>query len=225
MISVIIPTKNRPDFLLQAVQSVLLQTHAEFEILVVNDGDDLIQFNHEKIRVLNNQKRGAVVARNFGVTQTRGTHIAFLDDDDMWIDRQHLERAAVRDAEFYFADGVMKFADGTSSAFAHDANVETLAHDNTILISAVVYEKVLHGKLGMFDETLPYYWDWDWYLRAARSGASFYHCDIPAVDIRVHAQNMSADQNQSARQANLNLLCSKHNLQNITLKNHVDFVK
>jgi hypothetical protein len=99
-----------------------------------------------------------------------------------------------------------------------------LARDNTILISAVCYKKSLHQSLGKFDETLPYYWDWDWYLRVARAGARLDHCAESVVDIRVHAQNMSGNSNNIARKNNLELLCAKHNLVNVVLKSHVDFV-
>jgi glycosyltransferase involved in cell wall biosynthesis len=222
--SVIIPTRNRPAFLQEAVESVLRQAFQDFEMLIVNDGAESVQFNDARIKVLDNKQRGAVPARNFGVSQSQGTHIAFLDDDDVWIDTNHLARAFEQKADFYFADGFMKYANSEAKLFAKDATKQSLAHDNTILISAVCYNKRLHAMLGMFDETLPYYWDWDWYLRVARSDAVLHHCEIPAVDIRVHAQNMSANQNFAPRLSNLELLCAKHRLQGIELKNHTDFV-
>jgi glycosyltransferase involved in cell wall biosynthesis len=222
--SVIIPTRNRPAFLQDAVASVLRQSHQNYEILVVNDGAEPINFSSSRIRVLDNKQQGAVPARNLGIANAYGTFVAFLDDDDVWIDDGHLARAHAKKAAFYFADGFMKYADGQIKNFAQDATPESLKHDNTILISAVCYRKELHTKLGLFDETLPYYWDWDWYLRVAHSGADFYHCDIPAVDIRVHAQNMSANLNFAARLSNLELLSAKHKLQGIALKNHTDFV-
>ena len=76
--SVIIPTRNRPAFLAEAVASVLAQSHTEFELLIVNDGDaDIRSFADQRVHVFNNQKRGAVPARNFGVTEAKGDYIAF----------------------------------------------------------------------------------------------------------------------------------------------------
>jgi glycosyltransferase involved in cell wall biosynthesis len=224
MFSVIIPTRNRPQFLQEALSSVLRQSYSQFEILVVNDGEEPVQFSDARIIVLDNLQQGAVLARNLGIANASGTHIAFLDDDDVWIDKEHLARALASQAEFYFADGFMAYPNGQRKSFAREANMESLAQDNTILISAVCYQKTLHDRLGNFDEALPYYWDWDWYLRVARSGATLHRQTIPAVDIRVHNQNMSADTNFAARRTNLNLLCAKHNLGEITLKNHTDFV-
>jgi glycosyltransferase involved in cell wall biosynthesis len=225
--SVIIPTRNRPEFLLEAVQSVLQQSHRDLELLIVNDGDEIsCPVEDSRLRILNNQKRGAVAARNFGVAEATGAFIAFLDDDDFWIDMDHLKKSSAalqKQSDFYFADGDMIFADGKIKAFAQHATAATLEHDNTILISAVCYSRLIHAQLGHFDEALPYYWDWDWYIRVSRGGFKFYHQKTPAVRIRVHAQNMSGG-NDHLRRANLDAMIAKHRLGAIPLKNHTDFV-
>jgi glycosyltransferase involved in cell wall biosynthesis len=224
-ISVIIPTRDRPKFLATAVESVLAQTHADFELLIVNDGSKPLQkFASSRIGILENDQRGAVLARNLGVKSARGELIAFLDDDDVWTACDHLIFAEKSGADFFFADGVMKFPTGESRSFAHDADAKSLECNNTILISAVCYKKSLHATLGNFDEQLPYYWDWDWYLRVARAGARLQRRALPVVDILVHDQNMSGASNTRARQANLNSFCAKHGLANVVLKGHVDFV-
>ena len=224
-VSVIIPTRNRPGFLTAAVESVLQQTHHDFELLVVDDGSTpLPSFSDRRVRVLENREAGAVLARNLGVASARGQYIAFLDDDDAWSSNDHLSRALDSGAEFFFADGMMKFPNGESKIFAQDADAKSLESNNTILISAVVYNRSLHNTLGLFDEQLPYYWDWDWYLRVARSGANMAHRAEPVVNIHVHAQNMSGASNADARQSNLDMLCRKHGLKNVILKGHTDFV-
>jgi glycosyltransferase involved in cell wall biosynthesis len=227
--SVIIPTRNRPQFLSEAVASVLAQSIDELEVLVVNDGDAPIELlNDPRIRVLDNQQRGAVIARNFGVAESQGAIIAFLDDDDIWIDPHHLAKAksAIENgAAFTFANGIMQFPnEAKPRLFNHSANAQSLQHDNTILISAVCYRRDLHQQLGTFDEASPYYWDWDWYLRVARAGHALQHIESAVVDIRIHPQNMSGDQNIAARRAGLDAFSAKHNLGNIPLKNHTDFV-
>ena len=225
--SVIIPTRNRETYLGDAVKSVLSQQGVSLELLIVNDGEPLtITFKDPRVRVLDNRKRTAVPARNLGVSNAAGTYIAFLDDDDFWIDPHHLEKAQAQFdqyADFYFADGEMWFFDGRVKLFALDATATSLEKDNTILISAVCYRRCIHDKLGAFDEALPYYWDWDWYLRVARGGFKLFHQSSPVVCIRVHENNMSG-QNETARRANLDALQGKHNLPPIPLKNHTDFV-
>ncbi|MDE2383292.1 MAG: glycosyltransferase [Alphaproteobacteria bacterium] len=225
--SVIIPTRNREEFLPQAVESVLAQEGVSLELLLVNDGDPLtLSFADPRVHVLDNRKRTAVPARNLGVAHATGEFIAFLDDDDFWIDLRHLAKAQAQfdqHTDFYFANGEMRFADGSVKLFDRNATASSLEKDNTILISAVCYRRKIHEQLGRFDEALPYYWDWDWYLRVARGGFSLFHQKAPAVAIRVHQANMSG-QNEAARRANLDALQAKHSLPPIPLKNHTDFV-
>ncbi|HEY5363062.1 MAG TPA: glycosyltransferase [Aestuariivirga sp.] len=225
--SVIIPTRNREHYLQEAVASVLTQQDVDLELLVVNDGEPLnISFSDKRVRILENQKRTAVPARNLGVAHAKGEFVAFLDDDDFFIDARHLAKARTefrQHTDFYFANGEMRFADGTVKLFDQNATAQSLERDNTILISAVCYRRSIHEKLGVFDESLPYYWDWDWYLRVARGGFNLHHQNDVAVAIRVHQNNMST-RNEEARRANLSALERKHCLAPIPLKNHTDFV-
>ena len=228
-ISVIIPTRGRHHFLKQAIASVLAQSHAAHEIIVVDDGEgaaDAVGHMHASIKVLDNARRGPVAARNLGVTAATGDCIAFLDDDDWWTDGNYLANASqafAAGAAFTYGDGVMAFEDGRPElAFAFHADARSLLRDNTILISAVIYRRDLHAELGDFDETLPFYWDWDWYLRVARAGHELVHIASPAVAIRVHAQNMSGESLEGQRRANLDRFAAKHRLASIPLKNHLD---
>lgn len=225
--SVIIPTRNRERYLQEAVASVLTQQDVDLELLVVNDGEPLsISFSDKRVRILENEKRTAVPARNLGVANAIGEFVAFLDDDDFFIDARHLAKAMTefrQYTDFYFANGEMRFADGAVKLFDQNATAQSLERDNTILISAVCYRRSIHDKLGVFDESLPYYWDWDWYLRVARGGFNLHHQNDVAVAIRVHQNNMST-RNEEARRANLSAMERKHCLAPIPLKNHADFV-
>jgi glycosyltransferase involved in cell wall biosynthesis len=226
--SVIIPTRNRPEFLGDAVASVLRQRDVSLELIIVNDGTvPVADFSDNRVRVISSGEAGAVPARNLGVAATSGNVIAFLDDDDQWTDDFWLKRAfdaMTQGADFVFGDGRMACPDGQSKSFAEDADATSLARDNTILISSVCYRKSLHDMLGSFDESLPYYWDWDWYIRVARSGAKLQRIASPVVDIRIHAANMSGDKNAEARLENLARLAQKHGLGPLKLKSHMDFV-
>jgi glycosyltransferase involved in cell wall biosynthesis len=228
LISCIIPTRNRPEFVVEAARSVLAQSHAELELIMVNDGETPVPpFDDVRVRMIDSGQRGAVPARNLGVASAQGDAIAWLDDDDVWTDPNFLTTCADRlqaGSDFIFGDGALVFPNGSRKSFAKHANAETLTRDNTILISAVCYRTSLHKELGQFDEALPYYWDWDWYLRVARAGKILSRLASPVVDIRIHAQNMSGQTNTQARSTNLKLLCDKHGLPDIPLKSHIDFV-
>jgi glycosyltransferase involved in cell wall biosynthesis len=226
--SVIIPTRNREHFLREAVASVLIQSVKDLELLIVNDGLNLnTRFDDAHIRVIDNHQAGHVPARNMGLANAQGEYIAFLDDDDQWIDPTHLARALERlstNADLTFADGIMPFpGEGRPRTFAFDATPRSLEENNTILISAVCYRRDLHVALGNFDEALPYYWDWDWYLRVARGNFTILHDANKAVSIRIHANNMSGGSNVDERTLNLARFAAKHGIGPLVLKNHADF--
>ncbi|MGA3091058.1 MAG: glycosyltransferase family 2 protein [Terriglobales bacterium] len=92
LISVVIPTRGRPELLLRALNSVLAQTYQELEILVVIDGpcakssEMLAGLTDPRLRpIVLPASVGGSDARNTGVGAASGEWIAFLDDDDEWL--------------------------------------------------------------------------------------------------------------------------------------------
>jgi len=92
LVSVVIPTKNRPQLVVRAVRSVLAQTLEAIETIVVIDGPDktteqnLRRLGDPRVRmILSPVSLGGGYARNTGVGQARADWVAFLDDDDEWL--------------------------------------------------------------------------------------------------------------------------------------------
>jgi glycosyltransferase involved in cell wall biosynthesis len=89
LVSIIIPTYNRPDYLERAVTSVLKQTYEKIEIIIIDDHsvNDLSKiinkFQDPRIKFYRNKtNRGSVYSRNRGISLCKGDYINFLDDDD-----------------------------------------------------------------------------------------------------------------------------------------------
>ncbi len=95
VVSVIIPTRNRPALVLRAIHSVLTQSVSNLEVIVVMDGPDseteqaLETILDSRLRLLSLPHRiGGSETRNRGVQVARGRWVAFLDDDDEWLPRK-----------------------------------------------------------------------------------------------------------------------------------------
>jgi len=97
LVSVVIPTYNRAQQTIAAIESVLAQTYPNFEVIVVDDGSTdnsgevierfISQSTNGRHPVLfsSQPNQGASVARNTGIAKARGEYLAFLDSDDIWL--------------------------------------------------------------------------------------------------------------------------------------------
>jgi GT2 family glycosyltransferase len=128
MVSVIIPTYDRPKLLLRAVRSVLAQDFRDLEVIVVDDhsptsAEDMLRaefvdaFSQGVLRCLRNETNcEKSLSRNRGVAAARGELLAFLDDDDFWMPT-HLSmltaaKAAYPDCAAVFGNYVALYEDG-----------------------------------------------------------------------------------------------------------------
>jgi len=92
LVSCIIPTYNRANFVERAIQSVLNQTYKNIEVIVVDDGSEdntkevVLSIKDERIKYIRLHRNfGAAFARNVGIANANGDFIAFLDDDDYFL--------------------------------------------------------------------------------------------------------------------------------------------
>lgn len=85
LLSIIIPTHNRPQLLPRAVESALEQTVEDFEVIVVDDGstEPVNLPEHPRLRIVAlSGRRGVAAARNLGTKLAQGKYVTYLDDDD-----------------------------------------------------------------------------------------------------------------------------------------------
>jgi len=121
-ISVVVATRNRTSLLVEAVESLNRQNYDGFEVLIVDDGSSAEILDHHRRLVERLGKRfrllepsapacrgsGPSGARNRGASQAQGEFLAFLDDDDLWIDPAFLSVASrvlkTQNCDLFFAD-------------------------------------------------------------------------------------------------------------------------
>jgi GT2 family glycosyltransferase len=178
-ISVIIRTKDRPELLREALESVAAQDHAPLEAVVVNDGGadvtsvaaafaDRLEIRHERL----NPALGRSPAANRGVALARHPWISFLDDDDL-LEPGALAALAERAGEPAVIYGrvtawQMNTDDGEPRAFAafgRPFDRAALLFENSIPMIGVLLPKDAVTAAGGIDESLDCYEDWDLYLR------------------------------------------------------------
>lgn len=92
-ISVIIPAFNREAYVAEAIESALGQTCPPEEIVVVDDGStdrtaEIARSFEKRVRCISQENLGCGAARNAGLKEARGSFIAFLDSDDVWLERK-----------------------------------------------------------------------------------------------------------------------------------------
>jgi glycosyltransferase involved in cell wall biosynthesis len=178
-VSVIVPTYNRRAMVREAIDSVLAQTAAVFELIVVDDGstdgtaEDLARLG-ESIRIEPIANRGPAAARNRGVEIACAPLIAFLDSDDLWAPtklerqlafmRENPDCAISQTSEVWIRNGRRVNPGVRHRKRAGDFFVESL---RTCLVSpsAVLMEKQLFGSVGGFDEDMTAAEDYDLWLR------------------------------------------------------------
>lgn len=106
-VTVIIPAYNAEKYIEKCLDSVLVQSYQDFEILVINDGssdgtgkilESYAKKYPEKIRYIEQKNMGVAKTRNKAVKMAKGEFIAFIDNDD-FIDRDYLEKLLPRNGE------------------------------------------------------------------------------------------------------------------------------
>jgi tetratricopeptide (TPR) repeat protein/glycosyltransferase involved in cell wall biosynthesis len=197
LVSVILPTHNRPEMLATAISSILTQTMQSFEIIVINDaGTDVLpaleKFTGKgNIRhIVHDSNQGLAAARNTGIRAARGKYIAYLDDDDIFYPN-HLETLTgfleSHDCRVAYTDANRALQHKTVDGFvtvkrevlhSRDFNYDAILVDNFIPVLCVMHEKDCLSLSGMFDESLPRHEDWDLWIRMSRQ-ERFSH--LPAV--------------------------------------------
>ena len=188
-VSVIIPTYNRAHLIGRAIRSVLNQTYQDFEIIVVDDGstdntEEVVKgFNDGRIRYIrHDENRGGAAARNTGIRAAKGEYIAFQDDDDEWLPGK-LEKqikaleGAPPEVGVVYTD-FRRFDERSTNELKPTKVMQVsgdihgdLLEDNFIGTPTVLVRRGCFDKVGMFDEELPRFQDWELWIRISK----YYH--------------------------------------------------
>ncbi len=187
-VSVVIPTFNREGFIEQCVVSALQQSKKPDEVIVVDDGSsdktwDVLRtlgFSDSKeernsLRYIFQGNKGVSAARNLGIKAAKFRYIAFLDSDDLWLEKKlekqisSLESQSIRyrlshTNEIWVRNGVRVNAHLKHEKNGGDIFIQCLKLC-CISPSSSLVDRSVFDDFGFFDENLPACEDYDFWLR------------------------------------------------------------
>ena len=178
-VSVIIPTYNRGWIVRDAIDSVLGQTYADFELIVVDDGSSdrtppILDAYGDRLRVIRQANQGVSAARNRGIGESSGPLIALLDSDDIWLPKKLAVQvdffkrnpaALICQTEEIWIRNGLRVNPGKRHRKPSGMIFERSLELCLVSPSAVMVRRELFEKVGQFDESLPACEDYDLWLR------------------------------------------------------------
>jgi glycosyltransferase involved in cell wall biosynthesis len=218
MISVVIPTYNRQDYIERAIVSVLNQTRQASEILVVDDastdGTDQVmehiisRFPQAGVQFLRStENRGAQVVRNRGIREANGEWIALLDSDDEWLPN-HLEisllLAETDQVNVVYGNGFVEDGINKKLLSCGQPARKAFLYSNILsnagpMFQSMLVRKSCFEKIGFLDENIIAHQEWDTAIRLFRDNEVSY-VDEPVFIWHIHqAENISGNVQNGAQ--------------------------
>lgn len=204
LVSVVIPTRDRAQYILEAIESVLSQSYSNYEIVIVDDGSvdttrDLLAplAKAGKLRYFFQDGKGVSAARNFGVEKANGELIAFLDSDDLFLPtklekqvelfRTNPDLGFVHCSFSKFDDAGNDLGERDTSRF-HGIIYPGMLQEWTVLMAmpCILVRKSTFEWIGGFDVRMTWAEDLDLWRRFARLGPIGIVPEV-LVQVRVHS--------------------------------------
>lgn len=208
------PAYNGERFIAQSILSVLAQTYRGLELIVIDDGStdrtaDIVrefQKTDNRIRYIRQKNSGQAAARNTGIRDSQGDLIAFLDQDDLWLEQKlEVQIKAIDEAgvDVVFSSGDIfseedvpcEFVSfpGMAGKYQGREMFRLLFIYNRIPVLTAIVRKEALSKSSLLDEDLRYQGadDYDLWLRMAAGGATFLGLADKLVRYRVHRDQAS----------------------------------
>ena len=207
LVSIVIPTYNRAGLLGECIDSALAQSYANCEVVVVDDGStdrtpELCSAYGTRIRYFRKQNGGAASALNHGIRLMNGVWFKWLSSDDVLepgaigalLKAAESAKAGVSYGDFVTIDrSGRQFGRHASRGFrSQDDFVVELWYHFVGSAGAALISRRCFELVGLFDESIRYGEDYDWWLRAALiHRVSFVHVSAQVVRYRVHPGQIS----------------------------------
>jgi len=197
LVSAIIPVYNGECFIEDAVNNVLAQKYPALEIIIVDDGstdstEEIASKLPADIRYFKQKNGGPASARNRGVRDASGEFIVFLDVDDLWPENNLniLVDKMLQEPDMKVITGYAQIMRKNTVTGEYDLDGNPMESFKNY-IGAAIYRKSVFGKVGLFDPTLKFGEDTDWFTRANEAKVNIRRLEEITLFVRRHDKNMT----------------------------------
>lgn len=213
-ISAVIPVYNREKTIRRCIDSILNQTYPIYEIVIVDDGSTdqtlhILKEYQDCIKLVRQKHKGAQAARNMGIREADGEYIAFLDSDDEWMpDKLELQVNALQKNKYAVICGggyiQTEWKNGIPEVYRKSEDMQNakslmrlrlkgksgyvykfILQDSFCLFPSLMTSKENLIKIGLLDEKVPSFQEWDTAIRLAQTNELIY-IDSPLFIYHLH---------------------------------------
>jgi hypothetical protein len=198
VMSIIVPVFNGERFIREAVESIVSQGYPSLEIIVIDDGStdrtrDIIEELPFEVRYFRQDNLGPAAARSKGIREATGEFVAFIDVDDLWPKNNlhMLAKELLADKDVDVVHGYAQLA--RYNDVTHECEYTgNPAESFPYYIGAALYRRSVFTKVGLFDPTLLYGEDTDWFKRAEELKINIRRLEDVTLIVRRHGKNMTS---------------------------------
>ena len=214
LVSVIIPCWNSEKYIAQTIESVLFQTYPFFELIIIDDGSTdnsakIIQsFKDRRIQYHYEQNSGPSAARNKGIVKSSGHFLAFLDSDDIWLpDKLEKQLKELKKFDLVYCN-YTNIDDYNNQLLLVERPVFSPKNQSDPFLlgkyilgsnSSVIMKKEIISSVGLFNESLSYAEDQEYWTRIASGKYSFKYLNEQLVKIRIRDNSNQARSDKEKR--------------------------
>lgn len=202
LVSVILTTYNRKELLRNTINSILLQSFQDFELIIVDNFSNydfigfIKTFESSKIKAYQNENNGIIsINRNFAINRSCGKYIAFCDDDDVWLPEKlkiQLKFMEEENCDLIYSNTILMYDDNklVNTKYENISNLKQLLYKNQITLSSVMVKK---SKEVYFCENsdLIALEDYDLWINLMLKGFKFKLIQTPLLYYRVNEFSVS----------------------------------
>jgi len=220
LVSVIMPAYNVSGYIKEAINSVIAQTYADWELIIVDDGStdntsDLVEeylLKDSRIQYFYQENGKQGKARNLAISKSKGEYLAFLDADDLWLPEKleiQIKEIKDKDVDLVFSNAyiinedknqnISKQMNVKTAFFRGEKALKLFLKANRIPILTVLVKKENVLKVDCFSEKINIQnaEDYHLWLKLLISNAVFFSTDKVLARYRIHNNSVSALDNMS----------------------------